>query len=44
VVALVERLLALHERLAAGQAAGISKVLMAGMLDEDFDIGQTRQI
>jgi len=28
----------------AGQAAGISQVLMAGMLDEGSDIDQTRQI
>ena len=43
-VALVERLLALHRKLAAGQAAAISQVLMGGMLDEGSDIGQTRQI
>jgi len=43
-VTLVERLLALHKQLAAGQAAGISQVLMAGMFDEGCDIGQTRQI
>jgi len=43
-VTLVERLLALHKQLAAGQAAGTSQALMAGMLDEDCDIGQARQI
>ena len=43
-VVLVERLLALHKKLAADQAAGISQVLVAGMLDEGPDIGQTRQI
>jgi hypothetical protein len=43
-VALVERLLELHRKLAAGQAAGISQVLMGGMIDEGSDVDQTRQI